>query len=311
MKVEAKYVSPQMAEELLATTDKNRNVSHQRVLTLANLMRSGRWQLNGETIIVSKTGKLLDGQHRMFAIIEVGLPQQMLIATGAPDEAFETIDTGRARTAADIAGMEGVSNPNIVTSAAALIWRMFYRTAINEVCSPQTVLDVIERFPGLIKWGTVVAALGQMRRILPPGSFVAALVYLDCIAKKPRLAEQFFEGITKGSDLPEGSPILALRNRIINLRASGGIINATTCWSPVARTLSAMEAGEDLSRLAVEMSHGAIRTPALFHDHVEDLPEAQRIDKMWRGQPRETTGETKRDDFSARVREIRGRAKGG
>lgn len=310
MKVEAKYISPQMAEELLATTDHNRNVSHARVLTLANLMRSARWQMNGETVIVSQSGKLLDGQHRMFAIIEYGSPVQMLIATGAPDDSFETIDTGRARTAADIAGMQGVANPKIMAAAAGMIWRLFYRTTINEPCSPQTVLDVIERFPALTKWCVYVANTKGARGILPGGSLLAALCYLEDIAKKPRLAERFFEGISKGADLTEGSPILALRNRVMNLRASGGIVNATTVWSPIARVLSALEAGEKVQKLAIEMSHGAIRAPLLWHTHLELLPPAQRIDKMWQAQKADKTGGQGVEKFQQKVAAIRSRGKG-
>ncbi len=309
MKVEAKYVSPQMAEELLATTEHNRSVSHNRVLTFANLMRTKRWQMNGETIIVSETGKLLDGQHRMFAVIEYGASVQMLIATGAPDNSFETIDTGRARTAGDILGMEGINNPNVVAAAAGMLWRLFHRTAINEPCPAQTVLEVVERFPVIHKWATYTSAYKGARAPLPPGSFLTAQLYLEGVAMKPRLAEQFFDGITKGVDLGEGSPILALRNRMMNLRASGGILNATTCWAPTARALSALEASETLTRLSVEMAHGSIRHPALWHDHVEALPKEQRIDLLWTSIPREQGGGSPAKKFKGRVAEIRGSAK--
>lgn len=305
MKTEEKYVGPEMAEKFLATSDKNRAVSTGRVLTLANEMRLGKWVLNGENIIFSESGKLLDGQHRLLAIIESGCHVQLSITTGAPDTAFETINTGRSRSHGDIGGMAEIVKPALSMAAGAMIWRLYHHTSIGEVCPPVLALRVVERFPAIQKWANFLSI--QARSPVPPASFLTALVYLEDVASKPQMAERFFAGIDKGADLETGSPILALRNRMMNMRADGQIMNAPTCWAAVARTLTAVEAHEELFKLARESSSGRIRRPSLWQEHAANLPKAKRLDDMY---PQESAGKTTRENMRAKVQELRGQAKG-
>ena len=303
MNIETKFISPELAETYLATSSANRNVSHTRVLTLASEMNAGKWQLNGQTIVISDTGKLLDGQHRLFAIVEHGKPVQMTVVTGVDEKSFHTIDTGKSRSSGDIAGMAGIANPNLVTAAAAMIWRLYHGCNINEACPSVFSIQVVGRYPALKKWAPFVAARPG-GAVLPPASLLAALVYLEDIAKKPQAAETFFAKITKGTDLEEGSPYLALRNRIMNLRASGGIVNGPTCWYSIARTLSAIEAGETLQRLPIQRSHGTVARPALWTEHINNLEKGKRLDDMRPGAAR-TTGGSQRIKFQERISELR------
>lgn len=304
MKVEIKFINPAMAETLLSTTSFNRAVSQSRVHTLANEMRCGKWQLNGETIIISKTGRLLDGQHRLYAIMDSGCTVQMMIATGAADDAFETIDTGRARSAGDIAGMTGVTNPNLVMAGAAMIWRLYHAARISESVPPYVSLRVSERYPALEKWAPFV--MTARPKVLPLASFLVALVYFEDVASKPLATERLFKAMSTGADLAEGDPYLALRNRMLNLRASGEALGAANTWSAVARTLSAVERGDVLVKVPVERSGGQVRRPDLWGDHVAAMPKHRRLDDL---RPATATTAAGRDKFKGNVQEIRSRDK--
>lgn len=90
------------AKQLLAlNTKSNRSISRSRVLRYAKNMKSGQWKLNGQNIIISKSGEMIDGQHRCLAIIESGVEVLVGITFGveSDDETFETLDGGRARDA--------------------------------------------------------------------------------------------------------------------------------------------------------------------------------------------------------------------
>lgn len=276
MKVETKFVSPRMAEDMLKSMDVNRPVATSRVLTLANEMKLGKWQLNGETLIVSDTGKLLDGQHRLLAVIESDCTVEFAIASGVSESSFETIDTGKARSAGDIGAMAGVERSKVVMAAAALIWRLWHHTGVGEVCPPVMALRVVERFPALKKWAPFIKS-SVYRNVVPAASFLAALVYLEDIAKMPHRAEQFFAGIDSGADLTEGSPVLTLRQRMINMRAAGQIMTAQTCWNTVARALTAVEEGELLYKIQAETSSGRIRRPKSWTSNVRELPDSMSL----------------------------------
>lgn len=68
-----------MAKEWLATNVNNRSISQPWVSSLAAMMRHGQWQLTHEGILLGKNGMLLDGQHRLLAIIRAGIPCRMCV----------------------------------------------------------------------------------------------------------------------------------------------------------------------------------------------------------------------------------------
>lgn len=104
MKIEKVSITPEIAEDMLSRNcDNNRKVRPRHVETLADIMRRGLFYgLNGQTIVVDKNGTLLDGQHRLLAVVKSGTTQEFLVATvdnGAV--AFKTLDGGSGRKVSD------------------------------------------------------------------------------------------------------------------------------------------------------------------------------------------------------------------
>ena len=63
-------VSPFLAQKILKENICNRKISEKMVLIYAKDMSEGRWKTKtGEFIKISKTKRLLDGQHRLLAVI--------------------------------------------------------------------------------------------------------------------------------------------------------------------------------------------------------------------------------------------------
>jgi hypothetical protein len=63
-------VTPELAAKWLELNDHNRGVVTARVDQYAADMRRGEWRVNGEAIKISADGKILDGQHRLLAVLE-------------------------------------------------------------------------------------------------------------------------------------------------------------------------------------------------------------------------------------------------
>ena len=42
-------------------------------------MRNGLWELNGAAIVIDEFGNLIDGQHRLSAVVESGTTQQFVV----------------------------------------------------------------------------------------------------------------------------------------------------------------------------------------------------------------------------------------
>lgn len=98
-------ISPELAARILESNyDGNRNVNARFVNTLAKDMESGRFvSQNGQTITITDGGTLLDGQHRLSAIVQSGVTLPFLVCIIPDDKAesaFRTMDSGVARKAA-------------------------------------------------------------------------------------------------------------------------------------------------------------------------------------------------------------------
>jgi hypothetical protein len=118
-------VGPVMAKKLLKRNSNNRPIRRRFVNTLCRAMKSDQWVLNGESIIVSKRGRLLDGQHRLMAVIDADKAVPMLVVEvgGDEDRVFKTIDTGNKRQFGDYLALKGVRYFNTVASALLMLRR--------------------------------------------------------------------------------------------------------------------------------------------------------------------------------------------
>lgn len=100
MSLTVETVTPDSARRMLSVNYVgNRAVSDRDVSHLANYMKSGDWDPeNGETITFNCNGDLVNGQHRLLAVIQADIPVRMGIIRGASADAYRTIDSGRKRS---------------------------------------------------------------------------------------------------------------------------------------------------------------------------------------------------------------------
>lgn len=276
--MECKVISmtPALASHYLSNNPSNRPVSPKRVSQFAAMMANGQWALNGETVVISATGRLLDGQHRLAAVLEYGSAVPMLVVTGALDSTFSTIDIGAKRSAGDILAMSGYRNTNILGAAAGTIYRLFHSLMGNTTVPAPSILAVAERYPSLSHWAGRTDATN---RILSGAALTAGCVYLETIARRPDLAEELYYGVKTGEDLTRGNPVLAFRNRCINARVeSGGTgVSQRHIWGPLVRTIDALEANEALVLIKSFDPTNNLRRPARFAWHTRNFTPEQKL----------------------------------
>ena len=118
MNIEKKKITPKMAHEFLRMNWSNRTVRNEHTDRIATDIREGRWQLNGESIKFDDDGHLIDGQHRLLAIIEADKAAETYIVTGAPKSTQRTLGGVIARTFSDELTMRGVPYASVCAGAA-------------------------------------------------------------------------------------------------------------------------------------------------------------------------------------------------
>lgn len=128
-------VTPEMAKGYLLKNTDNRNKRGWWVSGLANMIKRGEWIPTHQGVAFSKSGKLLDGQHRLEAIIEANIPVQMIVTTGVRDDAYKVLDNGIKRTLADLTG---------ISQRTAEVCRVLARLAYggDTVTSADQIIDI-------------------------------------------------------------------------------------------------------------------------------------------------------------------------
>lgn len=119
-------ITPEKAAALFAMVPEyQRNIRTNRVAQIAHDMESGLWQLNGEPIIISKYGELMDGQHRIAAVIKADVTVPMMVIRGVEPDTYKTIDKCLPRSIAD--GLPNTPNAKSV-SVIAKAWCEYEHT---------------------------------------------------------------------------------------------------------------------------------------------------------------------------------------
>ena len=104
-------VTPDMAEKWLSRNiEHNRKINDERVNAYAREMKDGKWLVTGQAIQFDENGVLIDGQHRLQAVIKAQTPVQMLVTKGLSPMAINVIDTMQARSVNQIMRMTGASD---------------------------------------------------------------------------------------------------------------------------------------------------------------------------------------------------------
>lgn len=98
-------VTPELAKAFLQTNTGNRTKRGRWIADLAGMIQRGEWITTHQGIAFSKSGKLLDGQHRLEAIVLANMPVEIMVTRGVSDDAFKVLDNGVKRTLADLTGM--------------------------------------------------------------------------------------------------------------------------------------------------------------------------------------------------------------
>ena len=118
-------ITPTKAKSILENNIINRAPNKHNIGYLADEILKGQFVYNGESIIISDEGHLLDGQHRLMACIEANMPITVNLVEGIPFDAMTTIDTGRSRNAADVLAMNGIQNTTAMATAIKRIISKF------------------------------------------------------------------------------------------------------------------------------------------------------------------------------------------
>ena len=125
-------ITPEMAKEYLLKNTHNRDKKKKSIQRYTKDMVEGRWIPGVCAIIFAEDGTLIDGQNRLYAVVNANVPITFIVVKGVPMEAQAVVDTPSVRTTADVFRLSDVANHSTVGTVVkryqAYRSKMFYNS---------------------------------------------------------------------------------------------------------------------------------------------------------------------------------------
>jgi len=257
-------VTPEVAESFLDTMKANRKLSTNRVTQLAQQMKEGLWIFDGSPIRFNDAGELVDGQHRMWAIIEAQHTAEFLIVRGVEKKAMATMDTGKSRSFSDVLGLNnpGLNDLGPIAAFTQLLYRWIDgrrgsalttgRQGLGQSVPNGVMLDFFAE-----NKERIVEVSGRSRTkpysIRGISASVTALAIWEFEQIDAGDMSDFFTKLSTGAGLEPDSPILVLRNYVMRAMAGAdkrAVIESDLALALVFKTWNAYREGQPMRALA-------------------------------------------------------------
>jgi hypothetical protein len=248
IKAEVLDVTPELAQEWMKGNISNRRLNERTVNLYTRDMLADKWPLNGEAIKRAADNTLLDGQHRLEAVIRSGKTIKMLVISGLPPETQETMDLGRKRNASDTLTLRGESNTTALSSIArrVTLWDRGDRS-FREVVTFAEMSETLDKHPEIRRSAELAVRVHNAFRFLPTSSLGTAHHLM--LRVDPERVPWFFGAIETGAGLDLGNPVLTLRERVRSDRESGQKVGDVRALAYLVRAWNANRKGATLARI--------------------------------------------------------------
>lgn len=249
-------VTPELAVEWLGVNTKNRNIRPRHVQRLARDMSAGNWKMTGEPVKFSRKGALLDGQHRLTAIVESGVTVQMMVVYNLPNDVQSAMDSGSARTASDALGLMGFKNSAVAAAAARLAVAEEKSGPIGKFSATHgEIIAFLNQHPDMDE-AVDYAVWAQNRVDCPPAIIAYTLWRLSQVDYEA--AYDFWSGITEKVGLQAGDPVLALSHRLAQARRARETLTREAFVSVIFRAWNLRRDGKTSQRLHINSRAGGV-----------------------------------------------------
>jgi len=187
---------------------------------IADEIKRGRWHLNGDTIKFATSNDVLDGQHRLWAIIEANTAVESYVVTGIDREAFSTIDTLRApRSAGDVIALAGCQRYRNV-AAAALVWLIRYqRKVIENYREPSNRVENADVQDAYIENSALIRSVEiamTLKGVVTPSLF--AFLHYVITTRSPEIAARMVSTMSNPSGIGMTDPFFKLREWLLRAK---------------------------------------------------------------------------------------------
>lgn len=233
-------ITPAIAQNFLDKNHKNNRTLKERIVRkYAQTMAKGLWHpSSAEAIRISDDGILIDGQHRLSAIIRSGrLSITMMVITGIPSCAITAIDDGEKRSLADALTIRGMPFKGSLQRVSATInslktiQRIIYSDGAKITRIKSSLTDLLEFHSQLPKFNESIISFNKtfkytdmQKNFSVPVAMSCWYLFKDINREATFTLLKSFETGTPFDDLKHESPSHHVMQYVRRCRDVGNII---------------------------------------------------------------------------------------
>lgn len=212
-------ITPEMAESWLKTSEgnprwsnKDKKVEEKNVKKIADDISSGKWNPGNNSIAFDEEGHLIDGHHRLSAVIMCGLPIFSLVVYGVPKSGLQHIDENRTRTISQRTGID----KRIVAVCNIDFW---VKQGISKTCqSAEVVSEWAKNHPSVFD-AHDISQKGSQHGVGRKAAVVHGIMCAIECGISTKTLEKFMESVNTGfTENQNQSSAIVLRNMLIEYK---------------------------------------------------------------------------------------------
>lgn len=231
-------VTPECAKEMLKRNHNNRSLRKELVKKYSRLISQDLWNANVPgSIVFSADGELIDGQHRLSAVIDANKAAKFNITVLAYNASLDGIDVGLRRNTKDILKMEYGKTANHYTIAAVTMFIRYREYDFNVSTSIKNMQigesEIIKEFTKneeLWQKAEKIVRTGSHQRLaFSQSSVLATFLAIQCGVSEDKLVD-FFTIVNSGTLLPtvnyEKTNIALLTRKFLTDSRENGLLRS-------------------------------------------------------------------------------------
>lgn len=182
--VSQENITPELAKLYLSNQRNNRNVLQSHVKNIVKDMVEGRWKDEADPIKFTASGQLIDGQHRLNAVVVADRSQKFVVLRGYTDDSMGVLDIGKPRSAAHVGQIIGLD----ITAHHTACINALNLPLSNDYRSTPEILDIWGKYEKSIifackSYGTYCTPNSVLRALLAKAYYYENTKTLESFAR--------------------------------------------------------------------------------------------------------------------------------
>lgn len=214
------FITPEEAQQYLdRNTNNYRTPRFRHVNAIAADIKAGSFMFTNASIAFDVDGVLVDGQHRLQAVVKAGKGIYTLVVRGMPKGSSENpaVDTGARRSVATHLGHKGFAKTATLASCARMLHGLHSGSLTHSSISDVAIAKIVENHPSIQE--AVLLSMPMQRLCFP--KIAATWTWLHMHVDVERVKE-CIDVVAGQRDVSQFHPFVKLRDVLLDQKRIKG-----------------------------------------------------------------------------------------